>query len=137
MRRILSCFLSYVWCDVNFSYVMYVCIVACWRASNWGARYSADGNYWIWARWRQVVPLTIFVYPIIFSIIIFGMLRLNFDGTLDWSSTTLQPHEPLKLVLVNVWWGMYNSLYISWLDSIIYGHLQSRDFWSVFKYKKH
>jgi hypothetical protein len=26
MRRILLCNMSYVWCDVNFSYTMFVCI---------------------------------------------------------------------------------------------------------------
>jgi hypothetical protein len=35
---------SYVWCDVNFSYTMYVCIVASRRASNRGSRYSIGEN---------------------------------------------------------------------------------------------
>jgi hypothetical protein len=35
---------SPVWCDVNFSYAMFVCIVESRRASNRGSRYSAGGK---------------------------------------------------------------------------------------------
>jgi hypothetical protein len=62
-------FCSYVWYDVNFSYAMSVCIVASRRESDRGPRYLVGGNYWAGAHWRQVVPLTTFIYPIMFSII--------------------------------------------------------------------
>jgi hypothetical protein len=34
-----------VWCDVNFSYTMFVCIVASRRTSNRGPRYTTGGKY--------------------------------------------------------------------------------------------
>jgi hypothetical protein len=36
---------SLVWCDVNGSCTMFVCIVASKQASNRGPRYSAGGKY--------------------------------------------------------------------------------------------
>ena len=36
---------SSVWCDVNLSRTMFVCIIASRRASNRGSRYSAVGKY--------------------------------------------------------------------------------------------
>jgi hypothetical protein len=36
---------SSVWCDVNFSYTMFVCIVMSRRANNRGPQYSAGGKY--------------------------------------------------------------------------------------------
>jgi hypothetical protein len=71
---------SSVWCDINFSYTMSVCIVASRRVSDRGLRHSAGGKYWAGARWRQVVPLTTFIYPIMFSIITLTCLGLILIG---------------------------------------------------------
>jgi hypothetical protein len=73
-------FCSDVWCDVNFSYTMFVCIASSRRASDLGPRYSAGGKYWAGAHWRQVVPLTTFIYPIMFSIITLACLGLILMG---------------------------------------------------------
>ena len=34
-----------IWCDVNFSYTMFVCIASSRRASDRGPRYPAGGKY--------------------------------------------------------------------------------------------
>jgi hypothetical protein len=65
-----------VWCDVNFSCTMFVCIASSRRASDRGPWYPAGGNFWPWAHWRQVVPLTIFIYLIILFIIILACIGL-------------------------------------------------------------
>jgi hypothetical protein len=36
---------SHVWCDVNFSCTMFVCIASSRRASDRGPRYPAGGKY--------------------------------------------------------------------------------------------
>jgi hypothetical protein len=61
---------SDVWCDVNFYYTMFVCIVASRRASHKGSRGSTGGDCWAGARWRQVVPLITSFYTIMFLLII-------------------------------------------------------------------
>jgi hypothetical protein len=67
---------SHVWYDVNFSYAIFVCIVTSRRASDWGAISSTGWRNWAGARWRQTVPLTILIYPIMFSIITVACLCL-------------------------------------------------------------
>jgi hypothetical protein len=69
-----SAFLCLV--DVNFSFAMFVCIVASRRASDRGVQNSTGWRNWAGARWRQVVPLTTLLYPIIFSIITVACLGL-------------------------------------------------------------
>jgi hypothetical protein len=68
---------SYVWCDVNFSYTMFVCI----------ATFSSEVTSHLKSKLvpgilspRQVVPLITFLYPIMFSIIILACIGLILMG---------------------------------------------------------
>jgi hypothetical protein len=68
---------TYVWCDVNFAYIMFVCI----------ATFSSEVTNHLMSKLvprilspRQVAPLTTFLpNNVLYSH--FGMHRLNFDGT--------------------------------------------------------
>ena len=68
---------SYVWCDVNFIYTMFVCIAT--TSSEVTSHLKIILVPGILSP-RQVVPLTIFIYPIMFFIIILSCIGLILMG---------------------------------------------------------
>jgi hypothetical protein len=94
-------FCSVVWCDVNFCYTMFVCIFASRQASYWGSKCSAGGDCWAGARWRQVVPLITYIYPIMFLLIIMICIGYFCWDSIGYPSLTIFiPCLPLNFWVV-------------------------------------